>query len=191
MKVIHAIAAMALLYCSSLPGCGSHEQDSGDETVRRIIREIELESNSLIRNATKGHDGYSLPSAITDLVSSVTTPEMLADLYRRCSLGSDNVTRMMSEAGLLTCPDPYWIVMGMILERLASMESPDSIRALVRLLVDPELHFDGESALNIRASLMAHGSAAIPHLKTIPDSESNWEFAQRVICDIENDAPLF
>lgn len=75
----------------------------------------------------------------------------------------------------------YWMAETGALLRLGELGTDDAAAALVALLADEQLSWDGEAALNIAHAISVCGKACIPYLAEVPADHPRFEFADELI----------
>jgi len=102
---------------------------------------------------------------IRSLLKDVTSAATLKACYYACAENIEPFNRR--HEGNLKIVNPFFIAEGQVEIRLAELGTDEGARALVGLLGDERLSFDGEGALNIGNAISRCGARALPYLEEV------------------------
>jgi len=188
VKNMRVVALLAVVAVFSLPtaGCTKRSEETpgpnrpttcsaSPDDVPQIMSFLDDLDQEMFKDAEEHlKNGREIPdeeydktlnTRVRSRIASVSSPDVLSDLYVACEKKPRNPHWEPQE--YLSVPSVSFVAQGMVLDRLAELGTHESAQALVRLAANPELTFDGEASLRLRCAVKSCGQNCLSCLREL------------------------
>jgi len=141
----------------------------------RLMAEVERIVDSA---EDRSHRGVG---KVWDQVATILEAEEDAAALARLVRDAQAAPRKIEADGFDFRIESYWMAQSGAVFRLGELGTDEAAKALVELLSDEDLSWDGEGALNIAHAISVCGKLCLPYLEAVSAEHPRFEFANALI----------
>ncbi len=183
----HGYLLICLVIIMFIVSCSNEDTQSyGTNQAVDLLNKIEKKCSKLKYDPSDVNRSVILGNCIESFISIIEDIDLLKEIVYLSEKRSKKSDVFLCEE--LSGEGFYLQVQTEVLYRLANINNKNSHYILVELLIDPNMQWDGEAALNIGGAMVSCGRKALPFYKEKYKINGN-PLLKKVIQAIENNEP--